>query len=1290
MFPSSESKIHHVSKRLLLVFLFVAALLSLGGRVLLSQVEYFKSEIELELAGYGITGVTLDSVKGSWQGLHPLLKIQGASLSIPGRSQALSINQLDLSVNLISSLWNGELKVRSLHSRIEKLILVRDESAQWWLNDIPLSNTQGDERSLDIYTFFDQLPDYVSIDIRLLQIRDLYKNEEYLIQQTGLHSSSKGEYLFLSLSANLPEVLGEKLELNLIGNAQYQQLYLKVDNLGLASLMQLMDIKTPGLDDARLSLQSWITMSQYQPRQLINKAQFSHVQVSHIEQLQQADTEKQQDQQQEIRFKLLQKALFLGGDWQIDSEITDIHRGQSNLPGFNTQLIVDPQNSKSVFWIDTIDVKSLMILLSDVLGNEPSFELLKQMSPKATVENMVAELDLNEIKKSTFGFAFHNLYSQRAGQIPSISGLNGQVLSVHRKGQMTLSSSRLAMDFGKLFRLPVKLDTFTASIRFAEIGDQWLVQADEFNLANSDIKLQGRAWLEIPRQGLPFLSLRAGYQDGNAASTSRYLPVSIMPETTVAWLDSSLHGGDIVTGDILFHGRLEKLSLLQQKQSGEFHALFDAENPQLDIYGGWPSLTRGKGVVSFHNTEMDISLSQVLFAASEVDRVHVKIPDLMHAELFINAKTAASADDLLETLSALPVLNVFDTVQKQTRQIAGLVDVDLDLMIPLTKDSNNETSVKAQAGLHNLELSIPEWKVEFDQLNGVLDIDNENVRSDTMRGRYRSEPIKLQISSDINNKTTDFEMQGNLQTNKLMTGLPDFLVQPISGKSDWLVRVSVPTDKTIDLKGVRLIAASDLVGTRLDFPNPVFLDTEETGRIVSEVIIKPDQLDFSVTLKDCLTSVGKLHINTQGEYRLQSMNFVFGDSGKAEIPQQGIELSGVIDTLDTDGWLDYIATYSQPAEAGSSPVLEQVKRVDLEVKNLKFGSQNSRDAQIVMTNQSGYLPGSIDSSLIKGDFKLPYQMTADDPISAELDYLKWEKTDSDKKYQPDIGDMPSLDISSKLACFDQMDFTDFRLQTRNLSDQFIIDQLNFSNNQVHLKSSGHWQFNQESQEHVSVFNIDIQGEDFGNTVNQLGLGESIKDGKVHFNGQIGWGDSLFKINWPTLIGEVELSLEDGYLLNVDPGAGRFVGLLSLSALPKRLFLDFGDVFNQGMQFNEINGHFRINGEIMNTENASMDSESAKVKISGNTNLRQKTYDQQMFIIPKIGETLPVIGSIAAGNIVGWGLLLLQKIFKKPIEKSVEIEYKVAGSWEQPEITLVSDPESETETNKPIELGNPDK
>jgi uncharacterized protein YhdP len=85
-------------------------------------------------------------------------------------------------------------------------------------------------------------------------------------------------------------------------------------------------------------------------------------------------------------------------------------------------------------------------------------------------------------------------------------------------------------------------------------------------------------------------------------------------------------------------------------------------------------------------------------------------------------------------------------------------------------------------------------------------------------------------------------------------------------------------------------------------------------------------------------------------------------------------------------------------------------------------------------------------------------------------------------------------------------------------------------------------------------------------------------------------------------------------------------------------------------------------------------------VTGTTGLRSQVYDQQMFITPKVRQTLPVIGSIVAGSGVGWGLLLFQKMFKTVIDKTVEIEYTIKGTWDKPQFLLIEKPRIEQEAS----------
>ncbi|MCZ6882128.1 MAG: hypothetical protein O7F15_03860, partial [Gammaproteobacteria bacterium] len=238
-------------------------------------------------------------------------------------------------------------------------------------------------------------------------------------------------------------------------------------------------------------------------------------------------------------------------------------------------------------------------------------------------------------------------------------------------------------------------------------------------------------------------------------------------------------------------------------------------------------------------------------------------------------------------------------------------------------------------------------------------------------------------------------------------------------------------------------------------------------------------------------------------------------------------------------------------------------------------------------------------------------------------------------------------------------------------DELTIDKLAFRHDKVLLSSGATWQYTTDTKQHRSAVNISITGQELGQTMAALGLGDALLNGEVNLDGQVRWSGELLHLDWESLVGDARLELTKGVLKNVDPGSGRIVGLMSLSALPRRLSLDFKDVLLEGMDFDKITGTYTIEGENLYTSNTSMKGPSAKVRISGRTGLLARDYDQKLIIIPRIRSTLPVVGALAVGTTVGWGLLLLQNLFKDVIDKSVEVEYRVTGTWDDPRLDLVT-------------------
>ena len=149
-------------------------------------------------------------------------------------------------------------------------------------------------------------------------------------------------------------------------------------------------------------------------------------------------------------------------------------------------------------------------------------------------------------------------------------------------------------------------------------------------------------------------------------------------------------------------------------------------------------------------------------------------------------------------------------------------------------------------------------------------------------------------------------------------------------------------------------------------------------------------------------------------------------------------------------------------------------------------------------------------------------------------------------------------------------------------------------------------------------------------------------------------------------------MKEGRLLSVEPGSGRLFGLLSLQELPRRLSLDFADLFAKGFAFDKIEGWFKLEQGNAYTNSLYMEGPSAKVEVSGRTGLLTQDYDQRAFVTPALSASLPIAGALfgPAGVGVGAALYLGQQVFKEvpqQVDRFLRTEYTITGSWREPKV-----------------------
>jgi uncharacterized protein YhdP len=203
--------------------------------------------------------------------------------------------------------------------------------------------------------------------------------------------------------------------------------------------------------------------------------------------------------------------------------------------------------------------------------------------------------------------------------------------------------------------------------------------------------------------------------------------------------------------------------------------------------------------------------------------------------------------------------------------------------------------------------------------------------------------------------------------------------------------------------------------------------------------------------------------------------------------------------------------------------------------------------------------------------------------------------------------------------------------------------------------------------------IDIKSHNVEGFLRRFGQNDVIHRGKAELKASLQWKGTPFALNYATLEGQVALQASKGQFAQIDPGAGRLLGVLSLQALPRRMRLDFRDVFSKGLAFDVIEGNSHIQQGIAHTDDLVIIGPAAQILFQGKTDLANQTQDLTVRIIPEWGNGVAIAAGVLVNPFVGMGTFLLQHVLKGPMGQLAAYEYAMTGTWKNPIITKLHAP-----------------
>jgi len=220
-----------------------------------------------------------------------------------------------------------------------------------------------------------------------------------------------------------------------------------------------------------------------------------------------------------------------------------------------------------------------------------------------------------------------------------------------------------------------------------------------------------------------------------------------------------------------------------------------------------------------------------------------------------------------------------------------------------------------------------------------------------------------------------------------------------------------------------------------------------------------------------------------------------------------------------------------------------------------------------------------------------------------------------------------------------------------------------------LVAKGVWRTGAGATTSISV---DVEASDVGRMLERFGHAGLVKGGNAKALASATWNGNPTAIDYASLAGRVEVHAADGQFLEIDPGVGKLLSLMSLQMLPQRITLDFRDVFSKGFKWERIDATAQIAGGVLDTQDLRMRGSAADVAMKGQADLARETQDLRVRIRPNLGDSAATVVGVI-NPVAGIVTFLGQRVLKDPLGQIFAYEYGITGTWKDPNVQKIKPP-----------------
>ena len=592
--------------------------------------------------------------------------------------------------------------------------------------------------------------------------------------------------------------------------------------------------------------------------------------------------------------------------------------------------------------------------------------------------------------------------------------------------------------------------------------------------------------------------------------------------------------------------------------------------------------------------------------------------------------------------------------------VEGPMRLDGPIRIPLRDAQNRKTDADLRVKLSGVMLEVPEFRSRFTELSGELQFRMPHyLSSEVVTGRLWEHPMEARASSD--DETVRFQVTGHMTGPRVfsMVGMDD--PGMLKGSFDYASVLTVGVKEA----ATGLTVSSDLLGLAVSAPSGIGKLAEERAPVDVSLRFQPEGVLTSFSYRSANGWVLVDGAPVRGAIGLGGPPPVLSDENL-------VLVNGKLDVVDVGEWAG--------GQDGGLALPFPWRVEGLKAQNLRVGELELPNVTLFGRTSDVGLEFDLASRAIKGHAVLPDE----GPLSLDLDWLRipaasteGEPAAAEEATDPLsaalVYDLPEARFEVDEVRYGDDDFGAWRFALKKPEPGVAL----FENLSANVKGVGIeaprvvWR----AESNATSFEGVLRTEDLAEVLPQWDYAATLSSERSAVDASVSWPGSPLNVALTGLTGEVAFSADEGRFQDVEAAGGalRIMSLLNFSAIVKRLNLNFSDVVGKGLPYEDLDARVRLQaGDLTFLEPLQVSSTASEFRIGGRVDLVSGVLDNEMVVTLPVSRGLPWYGVyVALANpLAGLGVLVGERVLRKPLQQFSSAKYAVTGTLEEPEVRFV--------------------